>query len=277
MSCASQLNTAKACVEGDAAACSCFVPPFDTVFPEEVKGAYRKTMAFEVPGDPAFCDAANMEVCTILETTAGCCCGAEITEYVNCAFETELNPVFGAGECPHTCGGGGGGGGDGGGGEGGGGMMMIVAIAFVLIILCCCCGGFFYYRRRKNNQNQDGSVGGDGKDGKSVRKKESYSNVLHDQVASTISLFTFRLQRTQVHHGVIAMWNPLTGIDHRRETSAGKLKTSMTTSNANQSGASTQIPTKTTSKQTGTRSLVARWVAVGRSAALILTRTVKVV
>jgi hypothetical protein len=164
MSCESQLNTANVCVEGDAASCSCFVPPFATVFPEEIKGAYRKAMAFEIPGQPAFCDQVNMEVCTILETTANCCCGSEISVYVDCAFQNELNPVFGAGDCPHKCAFGGDE------GEGGfvGSMMMIIVIAIVAVLLFCCCGGFFCYRRRKSNQNQVEAVGT--KDGKSVRK-----------------------------------------------------------------------------------------------------------
>jgi hypothetical protein len=143
-SCAGQLATANACVSGDPATCSCFTQPFLTSFPAEVSGAYRKTMAFEVPGTPAFCDKVNANVCTQFETSASCCCGKEITEYSKCAYTNVLNPQFGAPGCEHTCGSGGEEGGDDG---GGGGSMIIIVI--IVLLLGCGCGGIFYYRRRK--------------------------------------------------------------------------------------------------------------------------------
>jgi hypothetical protein len=140
--CAAQLTAANSCVSGDPGSCSCFTQPFMTSFPTEVTGAYRKTMAFEVPGSPEFCTKANFNVCTQFETTAGCCCGKEITEYTKCTFTSTLNVNFGAVGCEHTsCGGGG----EEAAGGGGGSMMIIVVI---LLLLGCGCGGF-YYRRRK--------------------------------------------------------------------------------------------------------------------------------
>jgi hypothetical protein len=140
--CAGQLASANACVSGDPGSCSCFTQPFMESFPGEVAGAYRKTMAFQVPGTPEFCAKANSNVCIEFETKANCCCGGEITEYTKCAFTSTLNGQFGAPGCEHTCGN------DGaeGAGGGGGSMMMIVII---VLLLGCGGGGFFYYRRRK--------------------------------------------------------------------------------------------------------------------------------
>jgi hypothetical protein len=107
-------------------------------------------MAFEVPGDPVFCDKANENVCTMVETEASCCCQTEVTEYIKCAFTNELGPAFGASGCEST---GCGAGGDGKGGAGGGGDSMLLFIVVVVLLLCCCCGGGFYYRRRKQQQN----------------------------------------------------------------------------------------------------------------------------
>ena len=139
--CAAQLAAADSCVSGDAGSCSCFTQPFMTSFPTEVTGAYRKTMAFEVPGTPEFCDKANFNVCTQFETTAGCCCGKEITEYTKCTFTNTLNVDFGSPGCEHTCGS------DGEEAAGGGGSMMMIVV--IVLLLGCAGGGFFYYRRRK--------------------------------------------------------------------------------------------------------------------------------
>ena len=156
MACAAPFNVAKVCVEGDPATCSCFVPPFDS-FQDQVKSGYRMSMAFEIPGTPEFCNAANDNTCVSLEQTS-CCCQQEIYDYVDCAFTNELNTAFGAGDCAFSrCGQG-----DEGGG-GGGGSMMIIIIAIVVVLLCCCGGGFYYKRRvAANDEDEDKST--DGKD-----------------------------------------------------------------------------------------------------------------
>ena len=112
-----------------------------TSFPTEVATAYRKTVAFEVPGTPEFCDRSNFFVCTQFETTASCCCSQEITEYTKCAYTNTLNTQFGSPGCEHTCGN------DEEEAAGGGSMMIIIII--VAVVLGCGCGGSFYYRRRK--------------------------------------------------------------------------------------------------------------------------------
>jgi hypothetical protein len=137
--CAAELATANSCVSGDPATCSCFTQPFLESFPNEVSSAYRKTMAFEVPGTPEFCDRANFNVCIQFDTTASCCCGQEITEYTKCAYTNTLNVQFGAPGCEHTCGTD---------GEEGGGGTMIIIIIIIMLLLGCGAGGFFYYRRR---------------------------------------------------------------------------------------------------------------------------------
>jgi LPXTG-motif cell wall-anchored protein len=140
--CAAQLASANSCVSGDPGTCSCFTQPFMESFPTEVSGAYRKTMAFEVPGTPEFCAKANFNVCTQFETTGSCCCGKEVTEYTKCTFTSTLNGQFGVTDCEHTgCGLGGAE------AAGGGGSMMMIII--VIVVLLGGGGGFYYYRRRK--------------------------------------------------------------------------------------------------------------------------------
>jgi hypothetical protein len=165
MACAIDLAAANTCVQGDPAGCICFAQPFDEVFPLEVSGAYRTTMAFEIPGSDLFCSKANENVCQALEVSGNCCCNAEVKKYVGCAFTSDLGPLFGAPTCGYdNCGVGG----DAEGGGGGGSMIIIIAAVAAVLILGCC-GGFFCYRRRKARLALDGSEN----NGKDVRSEKS--------------------------------------------------------------------------------------------------------
>lgn len=151
--CASQLMAADACVQADPGGCGCFSQPFIDAFPSEIGGAYRTTMAFEVPGTEWFCEVANENVCMSLDASGSCCCQTEVNNYIECSFTSDWGPTFGAGDCPFSfCGAG-----DDDGG-GGGGSMMIIIIAVVVVLLCCCCGGgfCFYRRRRLRNMAENG-------------------------------------------------------------------------------------------------------------------------
>lgn len=141
MACATELSAAASCVSSNAAGCSCFGANFTSTFPSDILNAYRKTMAFEIPGDPAFCTKANSFVCNYFTTTGSCCCKTETEAYAKCAFTSILDPQFGATGCEQSCGG------SSGGGTGGGGMMPIIAIVVVLLLVFF--GGFFCYRRRR--------------------------------------------------------------------------------------------------------------------------------
>jgi hypothetical protein len=144
--CATQLLAVESCVLADPGGCSCFGEPFNTTFPNAVGGAYRTTMAFEIPGSDVFCEVANENVCIALEESGSCCCQPEVTEYLDCSFVSDWGPNFGAGDCPFSkCG-------AGEEGDSGGSMMIIIIAAVVGVLLCCCCiGGFCCWRRRRRN------------------------------------------------------------------------------------------------------------------------------
>ena len=144
--CASQLNAAKACIDADPATCSCFVPPFETNFPESVAGAYRITMAFESPGTEGFCNVANAEVCKMFDAEASCCCQQETNDFIACEFTNTLGPQYGCGNCEAS--GCGDAAGKGGGGDGGGGLMMYAAVGGIVILILCCGLGFCYRKKK---------------------------------------------------------------------------------------------------------------------------------
>ncbi len=147
--CATELLAAEACVVADPATCSCFSQPFNETFPSEVGGAYRTTMAFEIPGSDMFCEVANENVCIKLEASGTCCCTKEVHEFITCSFTSDWNVQFAAGDCVfNKCSTA-----DESEGSSGGSSMMIIIIAIVLTLLlccCCCCCGCYFYRRRRN-------------------------------------------------------------------------------------------------------------------------------
>ena len=144
--CATQLTAAVSCVDADPATCACYTQPFNETLVTDFGGAYRTTMAFEIPGSDEFCTTANENVCTKLEATGECCCSAEINEWLTCSFESDWSPQFGAGDCAFSqCSAAAEGG-------GGGSSMLIIIIAVVVTVVlccCCCCCGCYYYRRKR--------------------------------------------------------------------------------------------------------------------------------
>ena len=148
MSCETALSTAESCVgSGD---CSCFADGFEP-FVKAVDGAFKKTQAFVMTTDPAFCGAASDSVCAEVSTNYGCCCEEEVAAYTQCVFDQELALAFGLVGCTSTCGGDDS---EEGSSDGGVPMMYIIigVVAFVLICCCCCCG--CYYCRRVRNRNK---------------------------------------------------------------------------------------------------------------------------
>ena len=144
--CATQLTTAVSCVDADPATCACYTQPFNETLVNDLGGAYRTTMAFEIPGSDEFCTTANDNVCIKLEAMGGCCCTTEINDWLTCSFESDWSPQFGAGDCAfNQC--------SAAEAEGGGGSsMLIIIIAVVITVLlccCCCCCGCYYYRRKR--------------------------------------------------------------------------------------------------------------------------------
>eukprot|EP00539_Tryblionella_compressa_P002126 CAMPEP_0178738480 /NCGR_PEP_ID=MMETSP0744-20121128/3536_1 /TAXON_ID=913974 /ORGANISM="Nitzschia punctata, Strain CCMP561" /LENGTH=798 /DNA_ID=CAMNT_0020391103 /DNA_START=13 /DNA_END=2410 /DNA_ORIENTATION=+ len=156
MSCTSQQGAADSCITSDAACADCpeFADGGMEGFMKGVEGAFKKTQAFVMTTDPAFCDVAQDHVNQELEAKYNCCCNAELQDYVKCNFDQELAMSFGLVGCTYSAAG------DAEGGEGGDGgfPMMIVIIAVVAVVLlccCCCCGCYCYRRRRRNNQEKE--------------------------------------------------------------------------------------------------------------------------
>ncbi|KAL3942276.1 MAG: hypothetical protein SGARI_000318 [Bacillariaceae sp.] len=159
MACTAQQSAADTCITSDAACAEC--PDFGEGmegFINAVDGAFKKTQAFVMTTDPAFCGVAQDSINQEIEAKYSCCCATELTDYVQCSFDQELSISFGLVGCTYAGGGGGGGGGGDGGGDGGGIPMLYIIIGVVVgVLLLCCCFGCFCYRRRKRN-NSDAKI-----------------------------------------------------------------------------------------------------------------------
>mmetsp|Transcript_7558 Transcript_7558/g.18637 ORF Transcript_7558/g.18637 Transcript_7558/m.18637 type:complete len:996 (+) Transcript_7558:676-3663(+) len=139
----------RATAEGCTGACECFPDGFQG-FVDSVDGAFKKTQAFVMTTDPAYCSIASQNIDDEINLNYECCldtCGGEMEEYVSCTFNDELSVAFGLVGCERTPPGGGGGGD----GEGGIPMLYVIVGVVVLLLVCCCCCCGCYYRRRKIN------------------------------------------------------------------------------------------------------------------------------
>jgi hypothetical protein len=154
MACTAEQGVADSCIGSDAGCADC--PEFANGmegFMKGVDGAFKKTQAFVMTTDPAFCKVAQDNVDQEMVAKYSCCCSTELNGYVQCAFDKEWAPSFGLVGCAYAATS------DEGGGDGEGGFpMMVVIIAvvvFVLLCCCCCCGCYFYRRRRRNNDEKN--------------------------------------------------------------------------------------------------------------------------
>ena len=100
VSCLPLSMKAEACILNDPEGCSCFeYTPFENI-KNEIASAYRKTMAFEVPGAKSFCTESNNHVCSSM-ANFDCCCQVEIDAYAKCTFD-ELGNTFGTTNCKYS-------------------------------------------------------------------------------------------------------------------------------------------------------------------------------
>jgi hypothetical protein len=54
---------AELCIETGGLDCFCIPQPVETMFVGDLTDSFRRTLAFFTPDDPAFCGAANKNVC----------------------------------------------------------------------------------------------------------------------------------------------------------------------------------------------------------------------
>ena len=162
MACTAEQGAADACIGSDSgcAACPDFANGMEG-FMKEVDGAFKKTQAFVMTTDPAFCKVAQDNVDQTMVAKFSCCCSTELSAYNMCAFDKEWAPSFGLVGCTYAATTD-----EGEGGEEGGFPMMIVIIAVVAVVLlccCCCCGCYCYRKHRRNKAEKEKEDKGDEK------------------------------------------------------------------------------------------------------------------
>jgi hypothetical protein len=130
--------------------CTCFVDGGGSQeFVDAVDGAFKKTQAFVMTTDPAYCDVAAQNIDDEVALNWSCCCAAEVDEYITCTFNQELAVAFGLVGCERSASSGDEEG-EGDGDDDGGLPLMyiIIGVVVVMLLLCCCCGCYCWRRRR---------------------------------------------------------------------------------------------------------------------------------